>query len=147
MALSALSGAFASPLVTRIETIKHLLGRDNFEWTALGDSYASGVGGGEYIKDSYRCLRYDHAYPVVMNGDSRLPSGDHKFNNVVCSGSNSTEVNLYQFMDKDTSGVPSSQYGEYPQVPFMPKILIGQNKRRPTSVWGARYGYFTRWRQ
>jgi hypothetical protein len=118
IALSASSGTFASPLATRIETIKQLLGRDNFEWTALGDSYASGVGGGEYVSDSYRCLRYDNGYPVQINGDSRLPSGDHKFNNVVCSGSNSTEVNLYQFFDKDTSGVPTSDYGEYPRALF-----------------------------
>ena len=33
----------------------------SFEWTAWGDSYASGVGTGNYI-DGRRCLRYEEAY-------------------------------------------------------------------------------------
>lgn len=112
----ALSGTLASPLEARIERIKQLLGRDTFEWTALGDSYSSGVGAGEYTSNSYRCLRFDHAYPVLMNNDDRLPNKDHKdttmkFNNVVCSGSNTTEVEAYQFYDKPTSGKPNAQYG------------------------------------
>jgi hypothetical protein len=110
-ALTALSGALASPLSNKIETIKQLLGRDTFEWTALGDSYSSGVGAGDYISNSYRCLRYNHAYPVLMDGDARLPAG-HDFHNVVCSGSSTADVEAYQFFDKDTSGVPSSQYGK-----------------------------------
>jgi len=77
-ALTALSGALASPLSNKIETVKQLLGRDTFEWTALGDSHSSGVGAGDYISNSYRCLRYNHAYPVLMDGDVRLPTG-HDF--------------------------------------------------------------------
>lgn len=111
VALVALSGVTASPVADKVATIKHLLGRDVFEWTALGDSYSSGVGAEGYVSNSYRCLRYDHAYPVLMNGDSRLPEGDHQFNNVVCSGSNTTEVAAYQFFEEDTWGVPGWQYG------------------------------------
>ncbi|KAF2808927.1 uncharacterized protein BDZ99DRAFT_444813 [Mytilinidion resinicola] len=85
---------------------------DVVEWTALGDSYASGVGSGEYGANSYRCLRYDQAYPVQLNG-ADLELGDNwKFNNVVCSGSSSADVEAYQFYDKDTSGQPNRQYGK-----------------------------------
>ncbi|KAK6844306.1 hypothetical protein PG995_014416 [Apiospora arundinis] len=128
LAVSAiLSSAFASP--SQIETIKHLLGRDKFEWTALGDSYSSGVGAGTYTPTCYRCLRYDQAYPVLMNGDGRLPKGDHQFNNVVCSGSNTKEVEDYQFYDEDTSGKPSWQYGTRPKFgsPSMATLSVGGN--------------------
>jgi len=51
--LALLQGALARP--------NHLLttrGDKKFEWTALGDSYASGVGSTNYV-DGRRCLRYD----------------------------------------------------------------------------------------
>lgn len=78
---------------------------------AFGDSYSSGVGAGGYVPNSFRCLRYASAYPNMMNGDSRLPAGDHEFHNAVCSGSNTADVQAYQFYDKDTSGEPSWQFG------------------------------------
>ena len=37
---------------------------NKFEWTALGDSFASGVGSTNYI-DGRRCLRYDQGYPTT----------------------------------------------------------------------------------
>jgi hypothetical protein len=37
---TALSGVFNSLLADKIEAINHLLGRDLFEWNAMGDSYA-----------------------------------------------------------------------------------------------------------
>lgn len=55
----------------------HLLttrGDNKFEWTALGDSYASGVGSTEYV-DGRRCLRYDQAWPVLLNGDDNSERG------------------------------------------------------------------------
>ncbi|KAI2629985.1 SGNH hydrolase-type esterase domain-containing protein [Hypoxylon sp. NC1633] len=127
--LIIISGALASPLASKIETLKYLLGRDVFEWTALGDSYSSGVGAGEYTWTSYRCLRYDHAYPVLTNGDTRLPEGDHHFNNVVCSGSNTADVQAYQFFDEDTSGQPTWQYGTRPKFgnPSMATLTVGGN--------------------
>jgi hypothetical protein len=45
------------------------------EWTALGDSYASGVGAGDYGSDSYRCMRYDQAYPVQLSKEPDLGLG------------------------------------------------------------------------
>ncbi|TGJ88663.1 hypothetical protein E0Z10_g8 [Xylaria hypoxylon] len=127
--LTVISSVLASPLAHKIEKITHLLGRDQFEWTALGDSYSSGVGAGEYGSNSYRCLRYDQAYPVLINGDSRLPQGDHQFNNVVCSGSSTADVQDYQFYDEDTSSQPNRQFGTRPKFgnPSMATLSVGGN--------------------
>jgi hypothetical protein len=81
----------------------------DFEWTALGDSYASGVGSGEYV-DGRRCLRYDQAYPSLLNEDPNLSPLNHIYNNVACSGSTTEEVELYQFYDEDTSNQPNWQF-------------------------------------
>lgn len=81
-----------------------------FEWTALGDSYASGVGSTNYV-DGRRCLRYDQAWPVLLNADDQLNTGDYIFNNVVCSGSHYDDVENYQMYDEDqTSGQPNWQF-------------------------------------
>ncbi|EHK96497.1 hypothetical protein M7I_7780 [Glarea lozoyensis 74030] len=50
-----------------------------------------------------------------MNNDQRLPNGDHKdvtitFNNVVCSGSHTEDIEAWQLLDEPTSGKPNSQY-------------------------------------
>ena len=73
MAFAAFTGTSGSPLAGKIETIKHLLGRDIFERTALSDSYSSCVGAGNYISNSYRCLRYDQAYSQKINGHKDSP--------------------------------------------------------------------------
>ncbi|KAI1346125.1 SGNH hydrolase-type esterase domain-containing protein [Xylaria sp. FL0043] len=126
--VNAVTVVLASPYQNGLGELARPVRRDTFEWTALGDSYASGVGSGNYVSNSYRCLRYDHAYPVVMNGDSRLP-GDHVFNNVVCSGSQTSDVNNYQFYDKDTSGKPNFQYGDRPKFgnPIIATLSVGGN--------------------
>ncbi|KAI0098282.1 SGNH hydrolase-type esterase domain-containing protein [Nemania sp. FL0031] len=127
--LAILSGALASPFANKTARIAHLLGRDMFEWTALGDSYSSGVGAEKYVDNSYRCLRYDHAYPALINGDTRLTQGDHQFNNVVCSGSSTEDVQNYQFYDEDTSGEPNWQFGDRPKFgnPSMATLSVGGN--------------------
>lgn len=113
---ASLTSVAGSPLADRIQTIKHLLARDDFEWTALGDSYSSGVGAGDYVSNSYQCLRYEQAYPNLMNDDSRLPGGNHVFHNAVCSGSSTADVEKYQFYYEDTWGTPSLLYGMLPTV-------------------------------
>jgi len=106
VALAALltgSTVICSPLATKIETIKRLTKRDTFEWTSLGDSYASGVGAGEFISGTRRCLRYDGAFPSLINADNRLPGGnDRVYHNDVCSGSSTKDVNDYQFLKEDS---------------------------------------------
>lgn len=92
----------------------------DFWWTALGDSYASGVGAGTYT-DGYRCLRYDGAYPVQMQGNNDLglgttPEDKRLFQNCVCSGAEVEDVETYQLLDADTWGVPSLQYGKLVKI-------------------------------
>ena len=106
-----LPGALARPsfLATR--------DNDKFEWTALGDSYASGVGTVQYV-DGRRCLRYDQAWPVLLNGDKKLAEGDHIFNNVVCSGSHYSDVEAYQLYDEDHTNQPTWQFSITPRQPL-----------------------------
>lgn len=80
-----------------------------FEWTALGDSYASGVGSTDLV-DGRRCLRYNQAYPVLLNRDSSLAKEDHIFNNAACSGAHYDDIENYQFYDTDKTSEPSWQY-------------------------------------
>lgn len=95
-----------------------------YEWTAWGDSYASGVGSGAYI-DGRRCLRYDNAYPILLRDDpDHLWTGVRlKINNVACSGAKAKQVTDYQLYQTDQSyGQPSWQY--YPR-PSSGKPLVG----------------------
>ena len=77
----------------------------NFWWTALGDSYASGVGSGTYTGGN-RCLRYDQAYPALMQGNNDLGPGTTSadktlFQNCVCSGAEVDDVEKLQLLDSD----------------------------------------------
>lgn len=101
----------------------------SFEWTAWGDSYASGVGSGNYV-NGRRCLRYDEAYPVWINDDPKnlLPGSGGHFNNVVCSGATAEEVEEFQFYETaPSSGQPNWQY--YPRgaagKPSMGTVTVG----------------------
>ena len=63
------------------------------EWSALGDSFASGVGAGDPIGNMLPCRQFDQGYPPQMNGDSRLGSDtNRKFNFVACSGSRTKNI-------------------------------------------------------
>lgn len=68
------------------------------EWTAMGDSYASGVGAGtQPLDEMNRCLRFPNAYPIVLQaGFKPKPSN---FNNVVCSGLSSNEIKDKELLD------------------------------------------------
>ena len=101
----------------------------SFEWTAWGDSYASGVGSGNYI-NGRRCLRFQQAYPGLISGDPErlLPVSGGKFNNVVCSGSHASDIENYQFYEEDQNwGQPNWQY--YPRAaagkPTMGTLTVG----------------------
>jgi hypothetical protein len=120
---------FAAPLLAypAVDSYEksHLQARaPSFEWTAWGDSYASGVGTGKYI-DGRRCLRYEEAYPLWIQDDpsNLLPGSGGKLNNVVCSGAKAAEVEEFQFYTTDQpSGQPNWQY--YPR-PSSGKPTIG----------------------
>ncbi|KAI9794422.1 MAG: hypothetical protein M1816_005492 [Peltula sp. TS41687] len=118
--LSLTQGSIAWPtlLATREDS--------KFEWTALGDSYASGVGSTNYV-DGRRCLRYDQAYPVLLNEDKELADGEHIFNNVVCSGAHYNDVEDYQFYDEDKTNQPNWQFTPRPKFgnPQMATLTVG----------------------
>jgi len=101
----------------------------SFEWTAWGDSYASGVGAGDYV-DGFRCLRYSKAYPRFIDADpdKYLPGPGGKFNNVACSGAKVHEVEEYQFFEvKPLIGKPSMEFYPRPAVgnPTMGTLTVG----------------------
>ncbi|MBO7934682.1 MULTISPECIES: SGNH/GDSL hydrolase family protein [Streptomyces] len=58
------------------------------EYVALGDSYSSGVGAGDYLPESGSCLRSKYAYPSEYNRQ-RKPS---KFSFMACSGATTVDV-------------------------------------------------------
>ncbi|KAL9123848.1 MAG: hypothetical protein Q9217_006763 [Psora testacea] len=100
-----------------------------FWWTALGDSYASGVGSLNYI-GGQRCLRYDESYGQRLQKYTDLGGANQAtraFQNVVCSGAEVRDVEKYQLLDDDTSGIPSVQYGDRPKFgePSMATLTIG----------------------
>ncbi|KAK2877265.1 hypothetical protein FQN49_001289 [Arthroderma sp. PD_2] len=98
--------------------------RDVMEWTAIGDSYATGVGAGE--PDEWRrCLRYSEAYPRLIQDSPNFPGPrNHKLNNVACSGATTEETLKEQFRDTDSS---HWQYGKRPAFgkPEIATISVG----------------------
>ena len=125
---------FAAPLLAHPAADSyeksHLQARaPSFEWTAWGDSYASGVGTGKYT-DGRRCLRYEEAYPIWIQDDpsNLLPGSGGKLNNVVCSGAKAAEVEEFQFYTTDqSSGQPNWQYYPRPSSgkPTMGTLTVG----------------------
>jgi len=104
--------------------------KPTLEWTALGDSYATGVGTTNYV-DGTRCLRYDEAYPIIINinpeyapgGDAVLPPGLYQFNNVACSGAETKDIIKWQLLDKPTYHEPNPTYGE----PLSPQMQTAEH--------------------
>lgn len=72
------------------------------EWTAMGDSYASGVGAGEQpADDTNRCFRFPNAYPAIMQaGAGSLQPNPLKWNNVACSGNTASQILAKEFLDQ-----------------------------------------------
>ena len=68
----------------------------SFEWiknyTALGDSFAAGIGAGNVLKGDgdEACSRYDAAYPSMMQTSAF--GGVPKFTNLACTGDKSSKV-------------------------------------------------------
>ncbi|MCJ1252740.1 hypothetical protein MMC24_000546 [Lignoscripta atroalba] len=83
------------------------------QWTAIGDSYATGVGVGDSLEWA-RCVRYSDAYPLLMNVDKRMPgkSEDRRIWNCACSGATGQDILDNQFLDVPTA---SPIYGARPE--------------------------------
>ncbi|KAI4189588.1 MAG: hypothetical protein LQ346_005088 [Caloplaca aetnensis] len=61
-------------------------------WTAIGDSFAAGIGAGQYPKthEDTSCSRYGDAYPVMLNDLMEIPQAS--FNFIACTGAISAEI-------------------------------------------------------
>lgn len=99
------------------------------EWTAMGDSYASGVGAGEQPPDdTNRCFRFPNAYPVILNsGDGSIQPNPSKFNNVACSGNTFQQILDKEFLDEPED---DGKYGKRPawgEQPEFVTITMGGN--------------------
>lgn len=79
-------------------------------YVALGDSYSSGTGAGNYISDSGDCKRSNNAYPVLWNA-AHSPSA---FAFAACSGAT-------------TSSVKSDQLGALDSGTSLVSITVGGN--------------------
>lgn len=105
----------------------------------MGDSYASGVGAGDFIPPEQPCRRFTNSYPNQMNKDARLrASPDHKFNPVMCSGS--TFKNIH-------SGGPYSQTDQLGNGnPTVATLTIGGNNVGFRAILTACIYRFYAWR-
>ena len=83
------------------------------EWTAMGDSYAAGVGAGTGLP-FFRfdtCYRYDGAYPYVLNQNLQPPA--ETFNFVACSGETFPKIIQNQLIDQASYTRPA--WGSKPE--------------------------------
>lgn len=104
-----------------------------YQWTALGDSYASGVGAGHMDDGSQRCMRFSEAYPRLMQEDGRMIGGaDRTLNNVVCSGAQTQDVLDQQFYDE----VHNPPWNDPVQLEFGPRPPFGKPKIATLSIGG-----------
>ena len=106
-----LQSCLALPSSKNEPRINNNANAQKFEWTAIGDSYASGVGTVKYV-DGRRCLRYDQAYPNLLNDEDLSPGLERELHNVVCSGAEAEDIENYQFYDEDHTNQPNIQYCE-----------------------------------
>ena len=96
------------------------------EWTAMGDSYASGVGAGpQPADDTNRCFRFPNAYPVVVQaGLTPVPS---KFNNVACSGNTFDQIKNKELLDKPQNDGSNGIRPAWGEAPEFVTITMGGN--------------------
>ncbi|MGI8880737.1 MAG: SGNH/GDSL hydrolase family protein [Jatrophihabitans sp.] len=78
--------AFASLIAVLALAVPAFAAGDNY--VALGDSYSSGVGAGDYISSSGSCDRSPNAYSAVW-ADSHSPAS---YSSVACSGATTDDV-------------------------------------------------------
>ncbi|WP_258174622.1 SGNH/GDSL hydrolase family protein [Actinopolyspora mortivallis] len=90
---SCLSAAFATALLPLSAPLAGAAPEaDPFEYVALGDSYASGLGTGEYLPESGDCRRSELAYPSLAASEV----GADSFSFVACAGAKTEGVRTEQ---------------------------------------------------
>lgn len=73
------------------------------EWTAIGDSYASGIRARpqDPIDSFAGCFRFPLAYPpIIQSGPQFFQPNPFKFNNVACSGNKFQQILDKYFLDE-----------------------------------------------
>ena len=93
------------------------------EWTAMGDSYASGIGAGPRITMlDGRCFRHSGAYPFQLN--LGIPGPSPRFNFVACSGESFQKILANQFLDSPTTIPQRPAWG---RAPHFVTLTMGGN--------------------
>lgn len=79
------------------------------EWTAMGYSYASGIGAGDKPEsDPNLCFRCSNAYPEIMQrGPGPIHPNPERFSFVACSGATCPEIIAFQLSQQDSPGRPA----------------------------------------
>lgn len=96
------------------------------EWTAMGDSYASGVGAGpQPADDTNRCFRFPNAYPVVLQ--AKLEPNPSKFNNVACSGNTFKQIRENELLDKPKDDGKNGIRPAWGEAPEFVTMTMGGN--------------------
>ena len=97
------------------------------EWTAMGDSYASGVGAGpQPADDTNRCFRFPNAYPRVIQESGLDPKPD-TFNNVACSGNTFDQIKDKELLDKPQDDGKNGRRPAWGKAPEFVTITMGGN--------------------
>ena len=93
----------------RVTSDPLLLANGVTEWTAMGDSYAAGIGAGALPQepDPDHCFRSGNSYPRIMqSGPGSLQPNPGRFNFVACSGAKFDEIGTWQLLDRALRGRP-----------------------------------------
>ncbi|KAI9786804.1 MAG: hypothetical protein M1835_002928 [Candelina submexicana] len=112
-------------LYTPIELVRRE-GNQVPELTAIGDSYASGVGARpQPADDTNRCFRFPNACPVVLNGELKpVPS---KFNNFVCNDNTFNQIKDKELLDRPEDDGKNGRHPAWGQAPEFVTITMGGN--------------------
>ena len=117
---SRASVPISSPTQNTSFTLGHIT-----EWTAIGDSYASGMGAGALPQDPdpERCFRCSRAYAKIMqSGQGSLQPNPEKFNFVACNGAVFSEILDKQVNERGRPGRPA-----WGTAPEFATITMGGN--------------------
>ncbi len=99
------------------------------EWTAMGDSYAAGIGAGSVIKPVAFydiCYRSDQSYPSDMqSGPTAFSPQPQTFNYLACSGATLPQILMTQLND-----APSGVYPAWGKAPEFATITMGTSSSR-----------------
>jgi lysophospholipase L1-like esterase len=109
--------AAAAAVVLALAVTTPAAAQSNVNYVALGDSYSSGVGAGNYIGSSGSCDRSTNAYPQLWD-NANAPGS---YVSVACSGAT-------------TSSVVSSQLSALSSATTLVSITVGGNDVGFTSV-------------